>query len=453
MRRPGFIAEKIGIALIALVVIAVALLGFYSRHINTTGLAEAKPPLLPSSDDPRLIYSNDPADPWNRIFHSLFTRTVRTRLSDNFPEGAPFTRLRDGGISGSSVSTKTFERSENGDRPIDPLYPSFLTDDGVLGILDEAGYSELKSALIDALAEKDHRPSTSRALMQSDVWAAYDILFSRKRFSTTGDAPLIQRKDDLLSLLGRFARKLVLTQEEIASLPENYKDASVRYNLPNAFSANSQWLEVQMHPNRMHDVAADFRRSARVFLKPAGTSVDRNNLLETLRRGEFFPVIDSLALVIQDLLIDSNGNARPTHLTAEVQIRNFVKDASGRLIRTELHQYEFNRRSFLRAPGEGGLVEIDKNADLYLPAAGNDYQFASPQLTSTGRGYPVLVSLRQRCEGCHGRGATGIFTFSTHDALPLPPITFLPVSGDVHGWYVAGRKQEREDFKALWRQR
>jgi hypothetical protein len=158
-------------------------------------------------------------------------------------------------------------------------------------------------------------------------------------------------------------------------------------------------------------------------------------------------------LVIQDLLIDSNGNAEPSHLTAEVQIRNFVKDASGRLIRTELHQYEFNRRSFLKAPGEVGLVEIDKNADLYLPAAGNDYQFASPQLTSTGRGYPVLVSLRQRCEGCHGRGATGIFTFSTHDALPLPPITFLPVPGDVHGWYVAGRKQEREDFRALWRQR
>ncbi len=453
MRRPGFIAEKIGIALIALVVVAVALVGFYSRPTNRTGLAQAKPPILPSSDDPRLVYSNDSADPWNRIFHSLFTRTVKTRLSDNFPEGAPFTRLRDGGISGSNVSTNTFERSENGDRPIDPLYPSFFTDDGVLGVLNDPGYSELKSALIDALAEKDHRPTTSRAVMQSDVWAAYDILFSRKRFSTADDATLSQRKDDLLSLLGRFTRKLVLTREEIASLPDNYKDASVRYDLPNAFSANSQWLEVQMHPNRMHDVAADFRRSARVFLKPAGTSIDRSKLLETLRSGEFFPVIDSLALVIQDLLFDSNGDAVPTHLTAEVQIRNFVKDASGRLIRTELHQYEFNRRSFLRAPGGGGLVEIDKNADLYLPAAGNDYQFASPQLTSTGRGYPVLVSLRQRCEGCHGRGATAIFTFSTHDAPPLPPITFLPVSGDVHGWYVAGRKQEREDFKALSRQR
>src|SRR6266700_6620934 len=117
MPRRGFIVEKTRIALIAPVIVAVALIGFYSRRTNRTRLAEAKPPILPSSDDPRLIYSNDPADPWNRIFHSLFTRTVRTRLSDNFPEGAPFTRLRDGGISGSSVSTNTFERSENGDRP------------------------------------------------------------------------------------------------------------------------------------------------------------------------------------------------------------------------------------------------------------------------------------------------------------------------------------------------
>src|SRR5713226_1002874 len=85
----------------------------------------AAPVLSPSSagrpvaDEPLPIYARDPRDAWNRIFQQLFTRTVRTRVSEEFGQGAPFTtpayrpfpaRLR--------VSTRLFERFEDGDRAV-----------------------------------------------------------------------------------------------------------------------------------------------------------------------------------------------------------------------------------------------------------------------------------------------------------------------------------------------
>jgi len=39
---------------------------------------------------PELIYAQDPNDAWNRIFYFLFSRRIQARLSDEFPEGAPF---------------------------------------------------------------------------------------------------------------------------------------------------------------------------------------------------------------------------------------------------------------------------------------------------------------------------------------------------------------------------
>jgi hypothetical protein len=178
-------------------------------------------------------------------------------------------------------------------------------------------------------------------------------------------------------------------------------------------------------------------------------------VLEELRNGKVFPSIDAVALVVENMMVDQHGTVSPSRLAIDVQVRKFVKDAGGAVIATELHQYELTRRALVNNPSSGGLIEIDKNHDLYLPAAGNDYQFASPYFTSRGNDYPILVSLQQRCEACHGKNATSVFTLSTHDAIPMPPISSLSSADNVHGWYVAGRKQEREDFKAmmrLWRE-
>src|SRR5499427_10735414 len=104
-------------------------------------------------DEPQAIYQPDPGDSWNRIFYSLFTRTVKTRLSQDFSEGAPFTSASLMGFPDFRVSASLFERIEGGDGANDPLYPSVLTSAGAAQALVEPRYSMLKRALADALGE------------------------------------------------------------------------------------------------------------------------------------------------------------------------------------------------------------------------------------------------------------------------------------------------------------
>src|SRR5262245_15543362 len=118
-------------------------------------LCSAQSGLIPRSgslpkDEPQAIYHPDPADSWNRIFYCLFTRTVKTRLSQDFSEGAPFISGRMGIYSELRFSAGLFERIESGDGAIDPLYSSFLTSAGATQALAEPRYSILKRALADA---------------------------------------------------------------------------------------------------------------------------------------------------------------------------------------------------------------------------------------------------------------------------------------------------------------
>src|SRR5215510_3491527 len=78
------------------------------------------------SDNPQSIYAADPNDSWNRIFRALFTRTVKARVSDTFPEGAPFEsfQVRMGSFP-IRLSKQKLSRTEVGDRAIEPLYPTF----------------------------------------------------------------------------------------------------------------------------------------------------------------------------------------------------------------------------------------------------------------------------------------------------------------------------------------
>src|SRR5579862_5405952 len=96
----------------AILTFVVVLAGSYSVAQETTS-SPPKAALLGSAPQP--IYSSDPNDAWNRIFYYLFSRRIQTRLSDLYPEGAPFV---------DGISTHLFERDEIGDRAIDPLYPS-----------------------------------------------------------------------------------------------------------------------------------------------------------------------------------------------------------------------------------------------------------------------------------------------------------------------------------------
>src|SRR5688572_22646047 len=129
-------------------------------------------------DEVQAIYSDDVRDPWNGIFHGLFTRRLKVRLSDDFAEGAPFT-FSDPSLPGNKkYSERLFERIESGDRAVEPLFPQeqFRDDVSTVQLLVEPRFSEFKNLLTEALADKRPRAPMERALMQCDLWAAYDYL-------------------------------------------------------------------------------------------------------------------------------------------------------------------------------------------------------------------------------------------------------------------------------------
>jgi hypothetical protein len=428
-----------------LVITAVIRLAF-----GIAGAAEPNLSYLTGSlakDEPQAIYAADPQDCWNRIFHCLFTRTLQVRLSSDFAQGAPFTSTNESVMGANGVSTRLFERIESGDRAVEPLYPHEMFRDavGTAQLLAEPRFSEFKAALSNALAESSARLPLQRALMQSDVWAAYDFMVQDVSNWILPSAPIPlfhERQVELRKLLAEFIRKLALTEQEIRALPDNYVLAKAAHGLPDLFGTNSPWLEVLWLSDRMHERAAHGRRVARVFVKPAIIPADKGRFLNRAPHDQaFYRKLEAVALVAQDLLITGSGKVVPSPLTYSVQIRTF---GQRRRVGTQFAEYELSRRELLKNPLTGGLKSM---ADLpaYLPDAGNDYGFAS----RIGMVVPVAVSLGSRCIACHGPGGIRIFTFDQRPSAPVPPVKILKSLENEHGWWLAGQKMKAKSFKAL----
>lgn len=408
-------------------------------------------------DEPQPLYDPNPSHAWNRVFYLLFTRTLKARLAPA-TEGAVFAA----GDDRLALSNRTVTRIEGGDRAIDPLYPSWIwmgstafdmLPGSTWGILDEPRYSALLEALTAVASTAAEQPPLARALMQADLWAAYDLLYAasptRGRLSAEV-AARTKRIERLLPLLARGIWSLALTRAEIAALPDTYAAARHVHPLPDLFDSQSGWMEIRWFPARMHEDAVHNRRAARVFVKPTLTPTDPAAFLNRLRNqhGSHFSALDEVALVIQTLLIASDGSVVPSPITYEIQIRRF--GGAGTSPRSEALQYELSRQLLLASPQTGGLRALDDQAPVYLPIAGNDFSFAAPPAMRP-RAEPVLVPLRQRCASCHGPTLEHLITFSmiTAPDREAPAVVRLDPRQHAHAWDVAARKMTLESWKSL----
>lgn len=426
----------------AVLLLAIAIIGFSSF----AGFSQNAPRRSPE-DGAQPIYSYSPSDPWNRIFYCLFTRRVETRVSDEYPEGAPFAQYRQG--SPLRVSTRTFDRLEIGDRAIDPLYPNFFDTTGAKVVLTEPKYSEFAKALQDALNENTPRSTVARAVMQSDLWSAYDQLYGE--FTGPDQSEIEQHRRVLADLLAHLIKKVALTPQEIRSLPVNYSAAMHKLSFPDIFNKASGWIEILWFPRRQHEEAANDRRVARIFIKPTHPPYDLQKIADAQRQsnGDPIPALDGVALVIQLLLIDTQGKPTPTTLTTDVQLRLFERTAAGEFKAAKVQMAEISRRLLVSDPASGGLAAEAENSPAYLPGSGNDYTFASRQVLVQGP--PILVHSRTRCAYCHQEDLSEVMTFSI--ALPprflTPPIRQLDPTANQEADYVVSRKKGRRDFKTL----
>lgn len=427
--------------------IAIAVLSSLSCHRSRAFTLNTGAEPAFSSADPRAVYAADLNDSWNRIFRSLFTRTDKIYVSSDFPEGAPFVFFTEAmAVPNLRISRSTVDRTEIGDRAIDPLYPSFFTDHGYEKIMTVSAFAEFKQALTDALNEPGPRSAIARALMQSDLWAAYDAVF---RFRLRGAKPgeVSNGNEQLLTLLRQLIKKLGLTSEEIASLRSNYADAVKKKNLPDLFSPHSEWIEIEFLPQRMHDDSADFRRAARVFIKPRQPPPDRATFVERLKQNEHHEEVEAVGLVVQNLLLNQEGQIVPSPLISDVQFRFFQNNNEQRPVAAEAIEFELSRHLLLTEPETGGFVESNEKSPAYLAAAGNDYTFMSRLIQ--GVDAAVLVPMRKRCAQCHGQSLTTMMTYSIHDIPPVPAVKVLNAAANERARYVAAQKAGREDYKSV----
>ena len=415
---------------------------------------DSNPRLDPHArDQPQAIYGPTPDDPWNRLFHLLFTRTIEARVpaSDVVEFQAGDDRLK--------LSPRVVRRIESGDRAIDPLYPSWLwmgsadfdqTVTGQWDILREPRYSRLVAALSEVRLTATRRPPVARALMQADLWPAYDMFHALLAASVRNNsAEWVERRrqcETLLPLLAATIRGLALSRADIAQLPDTYAAGVRASGLPDLFGTGSEWLEVRWNPGRHHDRAVSNRRVARVFVQPSRRPADVGAFLNGLRdeSAADAPGVDAAALIIQSLLVSRDGVPMLSPLTYDVQLRT-RNSAAGTVV-----QYELSRKRLLSSPHTGGLAIFRQDDPAYLPVAGNDMGFASRPSHGAA---PVLVNLRQRCASCHFAGFGRLITFSVtrdHGTAPAPVERLTPLE-NAHARYVIDRKLASDDFRALMR--
>ena len=400
---------------------------------------------------PPTIYSADPADSWNRLFAALFTRTVRTRYTSEFPGRGPFEAPQQPfamlpQASQLRVSARVFDREEDGDRAIDALYPAFLSYRGVRDRLSDARRGELLGALNAALADATPRTPLARALMQADVWSAHDVIAEMLRERRDLDAGTRAAADEAETLIARLIGRLALTRAEIAALPDTYAQARRSLALPDLFRGGGDWLEVAWTTFHLHENAAHQRRAARVLMHPAARPANVPAFLANAVSEHPLRSFSAVALVEQMMLVDRSGRVVASPIARNVQLRTFTPAADGAFRSSAVSELELSRRKILANPSGVGFLRFDDAADAYLPTAGNDYGFASPALPQSE---PTISTLRLRCSGCHGPDGTHIVSFSVAGPAELPPPRALPQPNDERVRAVAVAKEARDDFKRL----
>ncbi|HYT75827.1 MAG TPA: hypothetical protein VEL79_13825 [Vicinamibacterales bacterium] len=412
-------------------------------------IAQSPMPIAPRNL-PR-IYSADPTDPWNRLFAVLLTRRFQVRFTSEFADRGPFDAERDpfrlfSGQPRLRASARTFDRYEEGDRAVDALYPAFLNQIGPRDALKEPLHGELVSALTAALADRTERSPVARVLMQADLWSAYDPLASIQY--GRGDGAVRTAAGELTTLLARLVGRLALTPREIATLPNNYEDARRATSLPDLFRRDGEWMEIVWGEFRMHDAEEAFRRSARVFVRPGVRPSDPASFLMAATKEPRPILLSAVALVMQAIAIDTSGQAVPTPLVSDVQIRTFARDGSS-AVTTKTDEYELSRRKLLSDRSSGGFLHFGDGSEAYVAVAGNDYGFATPAMGPPRETEPTICTLRTRCLACHGPDGTHMMSFAVQDPRRMPPPRVLPQPNDERARYVAQQKEARDDFKHL----
>ena len=305
MRR---IESAIIVLLIVIVGLITAFFGFAPGSRNQASAPLNAPMLLSSNSMPASetwkLYDPDPNHVWNRLYRSLFGRTGSDGREYGYDELEPLLW----------PSTKYLLTSPANQQAIK--------------ILDE---------FLSTHAERKIRDPLKRAILQRDLWAVFDW--------TAGQPTDTREKLDLQIKLVAVMKRLALSPDEIATLPDTYKAAvhsrtfATGYDSnkpqqpflpPDLFDPKGGWVSLSARAGPVARVHIDVFSGRSVFSIFVHLPEGREATLNYLRRLSAlpqqrlpdpsgfgfildpnlpqFPAGTQLALVREMILIDSQGN-------------------------------------------------------------------------------------------------------------------------------------------------
>lgn len=418
--------------------------------------------------DESTVYDSNPQHLWNRLNETLFDRTA--------PDGKKI------GLNELDilywVSTKNLLAG-----------PSHQQ---ALAVLDE---------FINARGENLIRDPLKRALLQRDIWELFD--WSAKGFRPADEGPACRELQTRLALV---IRRLALTTNEIATLPDNYAD-SVKKDLADLpaglLQTNGDWVSVgpaysneqpvapthvaqfdghsafsvMVHVPGGRLAALNYLDRLRLFKQQERLWVYQTNRFSWMSTNEPSEVLElnpglphfepntEWALVRRMCVIDNNGHLQPTPITESLQLRRYLRTDRGipdqRFSTNDVQQFfEFQmdkrQKAALRAigPDEEGFAFVHfmgKGIDMFEGRIGASTQKPAHSASSQ-------TKLVRNCYQCHS--ARGLFSVLSYTGFTSPAVTDGPANLHPVDYATAATatiywKQQRYDWglmQGLWMQ-
>jgi hypothetical protein len=346
-------------------------------------------------------------------------------------------------------------------------------------------------------AERQVTDPLRRAILQRDMWAVYDWADQ----STDQELPHSAERRELMAKLGPIVRRLALSPEQLAALPDTYADALQRHEFPAAygpafpnraflppdlFDPVGPWVCLGAPGQELaaptHDASFVARSDFFVFARlPGGreATLAYYRQLAEMKTPLFvrmqvpgwkdpadvwnpqvpqFPAGTEFALVRRMVLPDRDGILRATKVTESVQIRHYtripiVEPGMTRDVELAAHFQDPSEielsRVLLFSGQHSGLRGVTATDDPFVifPGMTAGDQFDDKRMR-TSKVSPFVM-----CTGCHlGPGIESMMSFSTR-GIPsegpvlsprLGPTTPEAESGKVLEW-----AEKQETWKAL----
>ncbi|MBI3863623.1 MAG: hypothetical protein HY290_17165 [Planctomycetia bacterium] len=293
-----------------------------------------------------------------------------------------------------------------------------------------------------------------RAMLQRDLWAAFDFYVSRN-IERDGDHATRRRRDALRRKLAAVIRELTLSPREIESLPDNYSlavksgrfaaehrnEPAVDYLPPKLFTSPEEWFEIDFfQPSNIHEDIQDrfitlhtrnykARSYFRIFYRYPGGRAALDDFLKHIdaegidwkfgahsgfimvRDGtRQIPVGMEVALVQFLITLDDQLRPVPTPIVESVRLRVF-RNVDGRPepptntgVGMNVSEYTLKRRLLFDGAKYVGLAREPDDQPIYRVIFQSE---KAPDWGEAGRS----LTLAQDCRRCHtGGGQIGVQT-------------------------------------------